>query len=106
MKIQTFHGYNKCTDAWKQIKKCMKTQCKDEFMDTKSKIFGYKWENAKMHGLQNVKVFMDAKCKDFKDMVAWKQIHMQRCTETNAKISGCKCKEAKIQMQNNSGYKC
>ncbi len=32
---------------------------------------------------------------------------LQRFTwKQNAKISGCKCKEAKIQMQNNSGYKC
>jgi hypothetical protein len=34
--------WEKCEDAWKQIQKCMKTQCKDEFMDTNSKIFGCK----------------------------------------------------------------
>ncbi len=75
---------HKCKHAWKQIQKCMKTKCKDEFMHTNSKIFGCKCENAKMHGLQNVKVFMDTKCKD-SWIWAWKQIYMQRCTKTNAK---------------------
>lgn len=137
---------HKCKDAWKQIQKCMKTKCKDEFMDTNSKIFGYKWENAKMHGLQNVKVFMDTKCKDFKDMGMetniYAKMHRKKCKERfmdikthkifgykckgtwmqnanihgygNAKMHGYKCKDswipkckdAGIQIQKNSRYKC
>jgi hypothetical protein len=99
---------HKCKDAWKQIQKCM-----NEFMDTNSKIFGYKWENAKMHGLQNVKVFMDTKCKD-SWIWAWKQIyakmHRNKCKERymdikSHKISGYKCKDTWMQNANIHGYR-
>jgi hypothetical protein len=56
---------HKCKDAWKQIQKCMKTKCKDEFMDANSKIFGYKWENANMHGLKKCKGFHGYKMQRF-----------------------------------------
>ncbi len=99
---------HKCKHAWKQIQKCMKTKYTDEFMDTNSKKFGHKWENAKMYGLQNVKVFMDTKCKD-SWIWAWKQIYakMQRnkCKERfmdikTHKISGYKCKDTWMQNAN------
>jgi hypothetical protein len=86
-------------------------------MDTITKIFGYKWENAKMHGLQNVKVFMDTKMQRFswiqkcKDswIWAWKQIyakmHRNKCKERfmdikTHKISGYKCKDTWMQNAN------
>jgi hypothetical protein len=75
---------HKCKHAWKQIQKCMKTKCMDEFMDTNSKIFGYKWEKCKdawitkckgFHGYKNAKIHGYGHGNKY----------MKRCTETNAK---------------------
>jgi hypothetical protein len=93
---------HKCKHAWKQIQKCMKTKCMDEFMDTNSKIFGYKWEKCKdawitkckgFHGYKNAKIHGYKNTQDF-----W--IQMQRHMDAKCKYSWIqKCQDAWIQMQ-------
>jgi hypothetical protein len=98
---------HKCKDSWKQIQKCMKAKCKDEFMDTNSKIFGYKWENAKMHGLQNVKVFMDTKMQRFMDMGMETNICKDAQKQMQRKIHGYKnTQDFWIRMQRHMDAKC
>lgn len=85
----------------------MKAKCKDEFMDTNSKIFGYKWENAKMHGLQNVKVFMDTKMQRFMDMGMETNICKDAQKQMQRKIHGYKnTQDFWIRMQRHMDVKC